>query len=146
MRRCVSTTAMQEPSNNDQRPAGNSAAGAAGIGERLRMARRARGLSQRKLEAAGVSFAYISRIERGRRIPSLEVIRRLAAALDVSPRWLETGDDSRWDGLTHAELATIHVTLLNSGGPASLRLAAEVATVLEWRAELELAADNDSSP
>jgi transcriptional regulator with XRE-family HTH domain len=134
---------MQEPPNRDQKPAGTTAAGAAGIGERLRTARRARGLSQRKLESAGVSFAYISRIERGRRIPSLEVIRRLAAALDVSPRWLETGDDSRWDGLTHAELATIHVTLLNSGGPASLRLAAEVAAVLEWRAQIELAAENN---
>jgi transcriptional regulator with XRE-family HTH domain len=134
---------MQEPPNRDQQPAGITTAGAAGIGERLRMARRARGVSQRGLESAGVSFAYISRIERGRRIPSLEVIRRLAAALDVSPQWLETGNDSRWGGLTHAELATIHVTLLNSGGPTSLRLAAEVEAVLEWRAQAELAAEND---
>jgi len=138
-------TAMQEPPNRDQQPAGITAAGAAGIGERLRMARRARGWSQRKLESAGVSFAYISRIERGRRIPSLEVIRRLAAALDVSPQWLEAGNHSRWDGLTHAELATIHVTLLNSGGPTSLRLAVEVEAVLEWRAQLELAAENDAA-
>jgi transcriptional regulator with XRE-family HTH domain len=136
---------MQEPPDRDQQQADLTAPGVVGIGERLRQARRMRGLSQRALESAGVSFAYISRIERGRRIPSLEVIRRLAAALDVSPQWLETGNDSRWDGLTHAELAMIHVTLLNSGGPASLRLAAELAAVLEWRAEAELAAENDAA-
>jgi transcriptional regulator with XRE-family HTH domain len=100
-------------------------------------------MSQRALSSVGVSVAYISRIERGHRVPSLEVIRLLAKALDVSPSWLETGDDGRWSGLTHAELAAIHVALLRSGGPASLRLAAELEEVLEQRAEVELAADDD---
>jgi transcriptional regulator with XRE-family HTH domain len=113
-------------------------AGRAGIGERLRAARRLRGLSQRQLSAAGVTFAYICRIERGTRIPSLEVIRRLAAALDVSARWIETGDDGRWDGFKHAELAAIRAALLKAAGPASLRLAGDLTVALEQRAEQEL--------
>lgn len=113
-------------------------AGPAGIGERLRAARRLRGLSQRRLSAAGVTFAYICRIERGTRIPSLEVIRRLAAALDVSPRWIETGDDGRWDGFGYAELAAIRAALLKAAGPASLRLAADLTLALEQRDEHEL--------
>jgi transcriptional regulator with XRE-family HTH domain len=113
-------------------------AGPAGIGERLRAARRLRGLSQRRLASAGVTFAYICRIERGTRIPSLEVIRRLAEALEVSPRWIETGDDGRWDGFTHAELAAIRAALLKAAGPASHRLADDLAGALEQRAEREL--------
>jgi transcriptional regulator with XRE-family HTH domain len=113
-------------------------AGRAGIGERLRMARRAQGLSQRSLSAAGVTFAYICRIERGTRVPSLEVIRRLALALDVSPRWIETGEDGRWTGFSHAELAAMRAALLGTGGPASLRLAAELSMALEQRAAHEL--------
>jgi transcriptional regulator with XRE-family HTH domain len=114
-------------------------AGAAGIGERLCAVRRLRGLSQRRLSAtAGVTFAYICRIERGTRLPSLEVIRRLAEPLEVSPRWIETGDDGRWDGFTHAELAAIRAALLKAAGPASLRLAGELTVALEQRAEREL--------
>ena len=113
-------------------------AGAAGIGERLSAVRRLRGLSQRRLASAGVTFAYICRIERGTRIPSLEVIRRLAEALDVSPRWIETGDDGRWDGFRHEELAAIRAALLKAAGPASLRLAGDLTAALEQRAEHEL--------
>jgi transcriptional regulator with XRE-family HTH domain len=113
-------------------------AGRAGIGDRLRAARRAQGMSQRSLSAAGVTFAYICRIERGARVPSLEVIRRLALALDVSPRWLETGEEGRWSGFSHAELAAMRVALLSAGGPASLRLAAELSEAVEQRAAQEL--------
>jgi transcriptional regulator with XRE-family HTH domain len=113
-------------------------AGPAGLGQRLRTARRARGLSQRSLSAAGVTFAYICRIERGARVPSLEVIRRLALALDVSPRWLETGEEGRWSGFKHAELAAMRAALLRSGGPASLRLATELSAEVEQRAAQEL--------
>jgi transcriptional regulator with XRE-family HTH domain len=113
-------------------------AGVAGIGERLCAVRRLRGLSQRRLASAGVTFAYICRIERGTRIPSLEVIRRLAEALDVSPRWIETGDDGRWDGFRHEELTAIQAALLEAAGPASLRLAGDLGAALGQRAEHEL--------
>jgi tetratricopeptide (TPR) repeat protein len=61
------------------------------IGERLKRLRLARGLSQRQLAAPGVTYAYISRLEAGTRDPSVKALRKLAAKLDVSPNYLETG-------------------------------------------------------
>ena len=57
------------------------------MGRRLREARIASGLSQRELAFPGCSPAYISRIEQGERIPSLQVLRdlRLAAPRDDIP-------------------------------------------------------------
>ena len=63
------------------------------IGERLKRLRAERGLSQRGLAARGVSYAYISRIELGDRVPSMKAIRVLAAKLGVSPEYLETGQN-----------------------------------------------------
>ncbi len=57
------------------------------LGERLLLARRRRGLSQGELaQVAQVDLSLISRIERGVK-PSLsvEVLGRLATALDTSP-------------------------------------------------------------
>lgn len=65
-----------------------------GVAQRLRAARRKLGLSQRELSEPGVSYAYISRIENGARSPSVKALRKLAAKLDVSARWLETGEDA----------------------------------------------------
>jgi transcriptional regulator with XRE-family HTH domain len=45
-----------------------------------------RGLTQAKLaERAGISHGYLSRIEMGMQSPTLEVIERLAAALNLKP-------------------------------------------------------------
>jgi transcriptional regulator with XRE-family HTH domain len=63
------------------------------IGARVRRLRVARGLSQRKLASSGVSYAYISRIESGQRIPSVRAIRVLARRLGVTPEYLESGVD-----------------------------------------------------
>jgi transcriptional regulator with XRE-family HTH domain len=59
----------------------------------VRRLRLARGLSQRKLASSGVSYAYISRIESGQRIPSVRAIRVLARRLGVTPEYLESGVD-----------------------------------------------------
>jgi len=61
------------------------------IGERILQRRTVLGLSQREIAAEGVSYAYISRIEAGQRRPSVRALRKLAAKLDVSVHWLETG-------------------------------------------------------
>ena len=45
----------------------------AAVGRRVFEAREAAGLSQRELAFPGCSAAYISRIERGERVPSLQV-------------------------------------------------------------------------
>ncbi len=54
------------------------------IGARLRELREERRLSQGDItEVIGLPRSYISRIENGHAVPSLETLRRLAAALDV---------------------------------------------------------------
>jgi len=54
------------------------------IGERLRALRRQRSLSQGDLEkASGLLRCYISRVEKGHTVPSIETLERFAAALDV---------------------------------------------------------------
>jgi transcriptional regulator with XRE-family HTH domain len=63
------------------------------VGERIRRLRKERGLSQRGLAAPGVSYAYLSRLEAGERIPSEKVLRTLAAKLGVTPLYLEVGTD-----------------------------------------------------
>ena len=49
------------------------------------------GLSQRQLSFPGCTAAYISRIEAGARVPSLQMINQLALRVDVSGQWLATG-------------------------------------------------------
>src|SRR5262252_3593050 len=51
------------------------------VGRRLREARERAGLSQRDLAFPGCTNAYISRIESGNRIPSLQVIHEVARRL-----------------------------------------------------------------
>ena len=65
------------------------------VGGRLRAARDAAGLSQRELAFPGCSPAYISRIESGDRIPSLQLLRELGRRLGVSADFLATGSDPR---------------------------------------------------
>lgn len=66
----------------------------------VRAARRRRGWSQSILaDRAGLSVAYLSLIENGKRpLASLRTVRRLARALEVSPTqlvpWLDTHDRS----------------------------------------------------
>jgi tetratricopeptide (TPR) repeat protein len=61
------------------------------LGQRLREARERVGLSQRQLAFEGCTNAYISRLEAGHRIPSLQLIHEFARRLQVSPQWLATG-------------------------------------------------------
>ncbi len=63
------------------------------VGERLKRARVAAGLSQRQLAFPGCSPAYISRIEAGDRIPSLQLLRELGRRLGVSEDYLATGEE-----------------------------------------------------
>ena len=54
------------------------------IGGRLRDLRQQRGLSQGDLEkASGLLRCYISRVEHGHTVPSIETLERFAAALGV---------------------------------------------------------------
>lgn len=62
------------------------------IGERIGQRRRELGLNQRDLVCAGLRLPYITFLETGRRKPSVKAIRKLAARLECSPHWLETGE------------------------------------------------------
>jgi len=54
------------------------------IGERLRTLRRQKGYSQGDLErASGLLRCYISRVEHGHTVPSIETLERFAVALGV---------------------------------------------------------------
>jgi tetratricopeptide (TPR) repeat protein len=78
------------------------------VGSRLRTAREQAGLSQRGLAFPGCSPAYLSRIESGARVPSLQLIRELARRLEVSEDYLAYGIEqsaSAADPLFEAELA-----------------------------------------
>jgi transcriptional regulator with XRE-family HTH domain len=61
------------------------------VGKRLSAARQAAGFSQRELAFPGCSAAYISRIERGERVPSLQVMRELARRMGVTENELAFG-------------------------------------------------------
>jgi tetratricopeptide (TPR) repeat protein len=89
----------------------------AAVGRRLREARERAGLSQRDLAFEGCTTAYISRIETGNRIPSLQILRELARRLGVSADYLATGQEvaARVDAVEEAELA------LRFGDPETAR-------------------------
>lgn len=61
------------------------------LGRRLRETREAAGLSQRELSFPGCTAAYISRIEKGERVPSLQLIREFAARLGVGEQFIAHG-------------------------------------------------------
>lgn len=63
------------------------------FGNRLRMMRTERGMSQRDLGAGIVNQSYISLLESGSRVPTLDVVMHLAKVLDV-PFGTLVGDDS----------------------------------------------------
>ena len=80
----------------------------AAVGERLKAARKRAGKSQRQLSFPGCSPAYISRIESGDRIPSLQLLRELGRQLGVTEDYLATGSDIQGDRgavLVEAEVA-----------------------------------------
>lgn len=85
------------------------------VGVRLRRLRLERGLSQRDLAVPGVSYAYISRIEAGTRQPSVKALRKVAAKLDVSPDYLETGSDLRREEERELQIADAELELRIGG-------------------------------
>jgi transcriptional regulator with XRE-family HTH domain/predicted negative regulator of RcsB-dependent stress response len=100
------------------------------IGQRLRRLRLERGLTQRALAKRGVGYAYISRLERGERVPSMKALRALAGGLGVTVQYLETGQD-----LSDAELRELRL------GEAELSLRLEENPAAAERALHEVLAD-----
>jgi transcriptional regulator with XRE-family HTH domain len=108
------------------------------FGQRLRRLRAARGLSQRQLATAGVSYAYISRLEADDRRPSVRAIRLLALALGVTPEYLETGLEIAHTEALELRLADAELRLRLGENPRSAAAALE-----ELLAEASAAAQDD---
>ena len=62
------------------------------FGERLRSRRLELGVSQKELADDFVTPSYISLLEHGNRVPSLDVVIRLAALLRTTPQQLVGGE------------------------------------------------------
>lgn len=74
------------------------------IGRRIARRRKQLGLKQSEVEEkADLSYKYLSNIERSISIPSIEVIMRLAVALDTTPDEFLVGtfryDDEEWKNI-----------------------------------------------
>ena len=93
----------------------------AAVGRRVFEAREAAGLSQRDLSFPGCSAAYISRIERGERVPSLQVMRELARRTGVSEQALAFGREPL-DAAVAARVRAVEAA--EAGGDAAERAAA----------------------
>jgi transcriptional regulator with XRE-family HTH domain len=92
------------------------------VGKRVFQARESAGLSQRDLAFPGCSAAYISRIERGERVPSLQVLRELAARCSVSESFLAWGRKERLDAAVAERVRTVRAA--ESSGSKAERAAA----------------------
>jgi transcriptional regulator with XRE-family HTH domain len=82
------------PSEVPKRP-GTHIDDPAAVGARVRAARERAGLSQRQLSFEGCTPAYVSRVEAGKRIPSLQILREFANRLKVDVDYLAFGAASR---------------------------------------------------
>ncbi len=65
------------------------------IGERLRQLRQQRGMTRADMEqSSGLLRSFITRVELGYSIPTLETLERFAAALEVPLYWLFYAEES----------------------------------------------------
>ena len=95
------------------------------IGKRIARRRKELGLRQVQVcEMAGINDKYLSCIERATSIPSLEVVMKLALALDTTPDEFLTGT-IRYEDDTWRDVAE----LLHNMSPGQLSLA---KSFLQW--------------
>ena len=95
-------------------------------GNLVRVARARAGMSQRELaEAAGVQQSTIARIESGARQPSLPVLARIFAAVDLEPRITLEAYDAH-DDVLDATAARLNDTQRTARRMAQDEFAAEL--------------------
>ena len=98
------------------------------IGKRIARRRKELGLKQTEVcERAGINDKYLSCIERATSIPSLEVVMRLALALDTTPDEFLTGT-VRYESDQWRDVAE----MLRTMSPKQLELA---QSFLSWLTE-----------
>ena len=98
------------------------------IGKRIAQRRKELGLKQTEVcERAGINDKYLSCIERATSIPSLEVVMKLALALDTTPDMFLTGS-VRYESDEWRDVAEI----MRAMNPKQLTLA---KSFLTWLSE-----------
>ena len=115
------------------------------LGEKIRVARLERKLTQEQLAGRDLTKSYISELERGLRRPRLITLRVLARRLNLPVSHFQEGvpEDQEAEALLHLGLAHFHAKSVEEGN-AVLSRALELATqqgdeVLQARIELALA-------
>lgn len=99
------------------------------IGQIIRQLREQKGLSQGDIEAvSGMLRSYISRVEHGHTVPSLETLERFAAALDVPLYQLFCEGE---DGPPKANLTPGETTDATAQRPGSNGSEARILTMLK---------------
>ena len=101
------------------------------VGKRIAQRRKELGLKQAEVcERAEINDKYLSCIERATSIPSLEVVMRLALALDTTPDAFLTGsvrfEDDQWRDVAE---------MLRNMSPAQLSLA---KSFLSWLSDQQI--------
>ncbi len=75
------------------------------VGRRMAKRRKELGLKQYEVcELINVNYKYISNLETGRSVPSLEVIMNLCEALQTTPDYLLLGAENSPDGISDKTL------------------------------------------
>lgn len=78
------------------------------LGARIRQARTSRNMSQLELaDACGISVPYVSDIERGKKCFSVDILLRIALALQISTDWLLRLDIPQTEYAYNAEAAEL---------------------------------------
>jgi len=97
--------------------------------ERLKALRAARDMTQRELATkAHVTFSYISRLEAGGAAPGLDLLQKLAQALDANIADLLPGPEAGEVG--REDVKKLFDTLLPKAGPETLSMLAMFLTRL----------------
>ncbi|MFI1760697.1 helix-turn-helix domain-containing protein [Streptomyces sp. NPDC020800] len=90
------------------------------LGSRIRRQRRLRRMSQTDLAGSDLSHSYISLLESGKRTPSEEVLRRIAARLECEPGYLLECLAPELPGSLEVEVSYAEMSLANGEPEAAL--------------------------
>ena len=118
------------------------------LGARIRQARTTRNMSQLELaDACGISVPYVSDVERGKKCFSVDILLRIAQALQVSADWLLRLDIPQTDYTYHAEAAELLADCSQEEAALLLDLMSSMKQIIRKRSEkLEIASINNLKP
>ena len=107
------------------------------IGARIRQLREQKGLSQGDIEArTGLLRCYVSRVENGHTVPSLETLERIAGALEIPfYRFFYTGDDPLPTPYLTARQSLEELAAQDNGGAAEAGFLLKLHRLLAQLAE-----------